>query len=315
MYLNPILNKEVKLGARTIKLPIMLMLYNAVLACVAIITLASFTSSFNYGYQNDYGSLVNLFSILGGLQCVLICFMVPILSGGAVAGERERQTLDIMLTTAVKPFSIIFGKLLSNLLLVFMLVFSSIPILSIAFIFGGMNWLNLLYFTLIIMAIAFLVGSVGVFCSTLVKKTTAAIVLTFLIGAAVVGGTFLILTLIYLILSNRAYDPVTNTQQTVDMGAKCLILLVNPILTFFEFIQKSMGGSGMAALLNQMFNVGQKTWVYQFADRYWLISSILIQLVIAFLFLFGASKLIDPIRKRESRKTKKQMKQIQPVKY
>ena len=52
-----------------------------------------------------YVSYVIIFNMLVG----------PVFSAGSVTGERERQTLDLLLTTLVTPGQILFGKLVSGL--------------------------------------------------------------------------------------------------------------------------------------------------------------------------------------------------------
>lgn len=298
MRVNPILNKEITIGARSVKLPIIVMLYNTFLACAALMSLSNFRSSYQISYNFDYGDLTSIFMILGWIQCFLVCFMVPILTGGAIAGERERQTLDIMLTTDIKSESIVTGKLLSSLLIVFLLIFSSIPILSVAFIFGGMDWLSIIYFTMIILYIAIFLGSIGIFCSCLFKKTTIAIVLTYIIGLILVLGTFYGLRVIYESLGMSQYDLLATTNQPYDMGGSVLLLLLNPGVTFYEFMQNTIGGSNVASFLYRNFGVGQKTWVYHFANSYWLITSIVLQLSISFILLKSAARMINPLKSK-----------------
>ena len=52
-----------------------------------------------------YISYVMLFNILVG----------PVFSAGSVTSERERQTLDLLLTTTITPWQILWGKLMSGL--------------------------------------------------------------------------------------------------------------------------------------------------------------------------------------------------------
>jgi ABC-type transport system involved in multi-copper enzyme maturation permease subunit len=50
--------------------------------------------------------------------CYVLMFNLlvgPVFSAGAVSGERERQTLDLLLVTTLRPGTILWGKLLSGL--------------------------------------------------------------------------------------------------------------------------------------------------------------------------------------------------------
>ena len=56
-------------------------------------------------YAPWYIAYVLLFNMLVG----------PVFSAGSVTSERERQTLDLLLTTLVTPWQMLWGKLLSGL--------------------------------------------------------------------------------------------------------------------------------------------------------------------------------------------------------
>src|SRR5205085_1967042 len=56
------------------------------------------------------------------VMLALICFIVPGLTAGAIAGERERQTLIPLQITLLSPRSIVFGKLLASLAFVVLLL-------------------------------------------------------------------------------------------------------------------------------------------------------------------------------------------------
>ncbi len=81
---------------------------------------------------------------------------------GSIAGERERQTLDMLLATKMKPWSIVLGKLESSLSSVLMLAVSSLPVLSIVFIFGGVGILELVGFV-VILGVSAILSAVWVF--------------------------------------------------------------------------------------------------------------------------------------------------------
>ena len=56
-------------------------------------------------YAPWYIAYVVIFNMLVG----------PVFSAGSVTGERERQTLDLLLTTTISPWQILWGKLLAGL--------------------------------------------------------------------------------------------------------------------------------------------------------------------------------------------------------
>lgn len=192
-HINPILKKELMVGSRSIKMSFAIMGVNAFLTLIVLLVIAvtNMTGVFS-GY--DYSSLIWLFPILGCVECGLLSLIVPILTSGSISGERERQTLDIMLTTPMSPFSIALGKLGSAMVNVMMYMVSSIPIMAIAFVLGGMSWWALLGLIVMLLYLGLYVGSVGIFCSSVVKKSIMATVLTIVIGIVIIVVTTIIFT-------------------------------------------------------------------------------------------------------------------------
>jgi len=64
---------------------------------------------------------------------------VTMLSAGFTADVNKR-TLGILLTTPITPLQVVFGKLLSRLLSMFLLFAVSVPILAALRVFGGVPW-------------------------------------------------------------------------------------------------------------------------------------------------------------------------------
>ena len=302
MQMNPILRNELKLHARTVRLPIILMIYNLVLSCVAVLLMASIQNQYQSGYPIQYDELMEIFTILGWIQCVLVCFMVPILTASAIAGEREKQTLDIMLTTSISPFSIILGKLVAAMCTVCILVLSSVPILSISFLFGGMSWKDMIAFLFVVIAIGVFVGSIGLFFSSLVKKTPVAIVLTFLVLGIVIIGTVAFFPIANAIYETITYDRIEGTMKSLEFGWASLLMIVNPVVLFLDFMEKSSGRIGVANYFNSWFGVASSSDIYTFAEHWWIVVSLLIQIGLALLFLMGAAFFINPLKGKKRKK-------------
>ena len=144
MKINPILKKELLLGSRSIKFPIALMFYSGIMAIVALAILAGSASGFSGSVE--FSALTMVFFVLAFMQLVLICIIIPILTAGSIAGERERQTLDLLLTAPVSSLTIVLGKLFSSMCNVILFVVSSLPAMAIAFIYGGIQWRFLFVF-------------------------------------------------------------------------------------------------------------------------------------------------------------------------
>ncbi|GAA3403859.1 ABC transporter permease [Paenibacillus hodogayensis] len=178
---NPVLEKEFRLRMRTIRSPLSLLAYLVVIGLLAF--------GYIYIIMHDRGgrgftpdNSRMLFYFLSGAQLVLVCFMAPGLTAGVISGEREKQTLNILLTTQQSSTTIILSKLFSALSFMFLIVFATLPVYSIVFLFGGISPAQLVavfgFYVLVMVAL----GSLGVLFSTLLKKTVVSLIVTYGVG-------------------------------------------------------------------------------------------------------------------------------------
>jgi ABC-2 type transport system permease protein len=131
------------------------------------------------------GIFVGLMMLLTLITAVLS----PASTAGAISGERERQTLDLLTVTPITSVAIVLGKLLSALAWVFLLIFASIPLTALVFAFGGVAPDDILrgYGVLLATAVGF--GSVGLFFSGLLQRTGAATGLTYVMTLLLTIGS------------------------------------------------------------------------------------------------------------------------------
>jgi ABC-type transport system involved in multi-copper enzyme maturation permease subunit len=132
-----------------------------------------------------------IFVALVMLETLLVVALAPAFTAGAISLEREKQTLDMLATTPISSLSIVVGKLFSALTYLFILIFASIPLTAIVFVFGGVAPDDVIRGYAVLLATALGLGSVGIFFSALIKRTQAATIITyFAVGAATLGAFF-----------------------------------------------------------------------------------------------------------------------------
>ena len=148
------------------------------------------------GGSAAYASALIGQEIFGGLLMLitlLVVFLAPSFTAGAISLEREKQTLDMLVTTPISSFAIVVGKLLSALTYVFILIAASIPVTAVVFMFGGVAPDDVVRGYIVLIATALGLGTFGLFCSTLVKRTQAATVITvFGVLAMTLGSVFIL---------------------------------------------------------------------------------------------------------------------------
>lgn len=175
---NPVLVKEVKLRFRSLKSFTGILFYLIAMSIFVfgfIFLTTSFTGS---GFFRPEESFF-LFGLLTYIQLGLILFITPGLTAGTISTEREKQTLNILLTTSQSSMQIILGKLSSSIAFLVLMLIAGLPIYSLVFLFGGISpgQLGLIFLFFFLTMIT--VGSIGVMFSTITRKTIVAMIATY----------------------------------------------------------------------------------------------------------------------------------------
>ncbi|RME48019.1 MAG: hypothetical protein D6791_04400 [Chloroflexi bacterium] len=136
-----------------------------------------------------------LFAGLAFLELLLVLFITPALTAGTISGERENLTYEMLVATPLKPRTILWGKLLSALSYVLLLIFAAVPLASLVFIFGGVAPMDALKALLMLAVTAVTFGVVGLFFSALTGRTARATVLSYSVLLLLsIGTLFLFVT-------------------------------------------------------------------------------------------------------------------------
>jgi ABC-2 type transport system permease protein len=147
----------------------------------------------SYATQATYASATVGRGIFVGLllaQTLMVAVLAPAATAGAISGEREHQTLDLLAVTPISSFAIVLGKLLSALAWVFVLVLASIPVTALVFVFGGVAPDDVVRGYAVLVATVLGLGSVGIFFSALTRRTGASTGLTFVTTIALTIGSY-----------------------------------------------------------------------------------------------------------------------------
>lgn len=293
--LNPIVKKDLQVTARSMRISWGLFAYEAVLTMAFLLALVIIQTESGYFYSSDvniYNSLVYLFPVVAVVQVCIVALIVPIITASSISGERERQTLDIMLTTCMSPFSIVAGKVTSAVIRILFFVVGSMPIMALSFVVGGMSWGNLLLFVLAVVLLSIFSGSIGILCSAFCRKSITAVIMSFAIYSLVYGFSFVPLVISLIMGKGNA-------------GESMLLLLFNPMVFFEEFFSLIMTGN---SLINAMSvtkkDVGLLSYYLMNSDMWVYVSAAAI-LALSVLFMAIAAWKVNPMNSRGGKKRKK----------
>jgi ABC-type transport system involved in multi-copper enzyme maturation permease subunit len=118
--------------------------------------------------------------------CYIVLFNIllgPVFSAGAITSERERQTLDLLLTTTLSPWTIVLGKMLAGFRVSTVLTLLMAWPLVLGIVLNFQQFYLVLPsvggFVILILLTCVSTTILGMFCSSVCRKTSHAIVLTY----------------------------------------------------------------------------------------------------------------------------------------
>jgi ABC-2 type transport system permease protein len=243
---NPVMIRELRGRMRGARAFVVISIYLALMSAFALLLYIVFGSINSLNASAATGQVGRvLFGGVVGIELLLIIFIAPSFTAGAVTGERERQTYDLVQTTLLSTPSFIIGKLESSLGYILLLLLAAIPLQSLAFLFGGISETELLLAFTILAVTAITFGTVGIYFSASQPRTLSASVRTYaMIGvwAFVIPlvGAF-ILNIIQSGLFGSATAVNAPAVETLLRYANLLLVSLNPFATAIQTQQLLVG--------------------------------------------------------------------------
>ncbi|MCA9215503.1 MAG: ABC transporter permease [Planctomycetales bacterium] len=176
VFENPVLQRELLVNLRMKRGIVLLLLYQVILAAVVYFAWPNETRLAANSVRAQ--GMVNMF-FLG--QYILASLMAPSFAASSITGEKERKTYEMLLASPLRPSAITFGKLVSSLAPLALLMIGSLPIVMLCLPLGGVSFHEVLaaYLGLILSIISF--GMISITCSSYFRRTSASLVASYLI--------------------------------------------------------------------------------------------------------------------------------------
>ena len=204
---NPVAVKELRGRMRGRRAFVILTIYLLIMSGFILLIFAGFAASGPTGPDlRQLGKYV--FAVVVAVQIFLVLIIGPSLTAGAISGEKERKTYDLLRTTLLSSRAIVAGKLLSALSYVFLLVIASIPIQSIAFLLGGISPSEVVISQAVILSCAIAYALIGLYMSTVARNTLAASVATYAIVIFLTAGLPVLAGGIFILTESIRYGPL-----------------------------------------------------------------------------------------------------------
>ncbi|OVE80827.1 hypothetical protein BVY04_04810, partial [bacterium M21] len=168
--------------------------------------------------RTDLGQ--GLFAALIWFEMIAVLLLTPILTAGCIAGERQANTLSLLLLTPLFHRNIIMDKALSRIFDIGYLFLLSLPFMFLSVMLGGVEWMQAAVAMPFIIGTIFIAGAAGILFSTIRDTYLSALISTY-IYLFVVGLSLLILSLIFARVFNfnnlaMVVNPVLGLEATVS---------------------------------------------------------------------------------------------------
>ncbi|MBR1674715.1 MAG: ABC transporter permease subunit [Eubacterium sp.] len=275
MQVNPITIREIKITARGKRYFIEILVFEVILMLTFIISLNSIFGKGNVN-SSDYNMFGKLFPLVGLAELLIMSFVIPVMTGASISGEKERQTFDIMLTTSIKPSQIVWGKLMSVIVRIMMFAIAGVPIMAVSFVSGSVSWGILFLYLLMVTIYAFFLASIGIYASSVCRKSMSAIIFSFVLVFFMIVGTLLLAFVEYVVFDKLMISSI--------------FLLLNPVMYFGVLFSISAGDGNTFKLLKTIENMEVNS------DHRWIIAASIIFVVFTIFFIVLSARRIDPLK-------------------
>ena len=279
MTTNPVYRREITVSARSIRLPLIIAAVNFITAAVAITGMWRAVENAAGSAGIDITVFPVLFRYLAIVEFLLMLFIMPALTAGSISGEKERGTLDLMLTTRLTPAGIVAGKMMSALSGMFIVILSGLPIMMLAFIYGGASAGDVVLLAVCLLASAFLSAAAGVFASAAFRKTAAAAAVAYGIVFGLTVGT-----------AALAYFRYRYAGPARGLG---ILLAVNPFSAFFTVIGRMTGIRDTMSVIRIFTGISGP-----YGETLWTAAGIGLQIVLGIGLCLWSVSMIRPAKGR-----------------
>jgi ABC-type transport system involved in multi-copper enzyme maturation permease subunit len=283
---NPLIVKDGVSRMRTWRAPLVLTLYLGLLGVFGYAIFILYVLFMTSGGQVGAAQVgATVFTSLAFIQISLISLFAPALAAGAISGERERQTLDVLLVSRVSALGIVWGKLVASVAFMLLLILAALPLFAAVFLFGGIDAEQFLVTQLLTVTTAVSLGATSLFLSAVFRRTLPSTVASYGAAFASLVGTLVVGWLFTLVIWQREG---TLGQTVSDVHP---FVFANPLYSLFVVLTNANGapmGLGKAIALFFLAvpsgDAGPQLEPWQ--------ATVLVQLAVIGLSVFGAVRLV-----------------------
>ena len=184
MITNPIYKRDLKLSNKNIRIALAVGIFNLSILMFALSNIYRYVSDATLNANIKYNGFLTMI-----LLCIDFTFILLILPGFTALGisvERESQSLYLLMATKLKPKDLVLGKLFYAIHTVCLFIITTLPIKLISLIYMTVSIDKFITLTASYAVSMLYVASIGIFISSICKKSNIAIEVVYVVLIALV---------------------------------------------------------------------------------------------------------------------------------
>lgn len=184
-------------------------------------------------------------------QLCVMALISPLLSATMITTEREAKTLDLLICSGLSRAQLVLGKWLATIFFQLVIAFCLLPIISLVFQLGGVDFAEYLFAAALIAITVLTYGMIGLAFSARRRKSNSALLNTLVV---ILSLAFLLPVFMLFFSSGligQGYDP-SNPASTPGVF-DFVFWSTSPVLTWVQHLV-ALESAGRAAGRTVMFN-------------------------------------------------------------
>lgn len=179
MLIGPVFTRETSIAPRRTRTYVARAAYVLVLLVLALTAWLVLTGTQivrNLGDFARFGTI--LFHLLAPLQLAVSLFLASMAAASAVAQEKDRRTMVLLLLTNMTNSELVLGKLLASLLGIVTMLLASLPLFMLLVLLGGVSFSQVGRVFCVTLSTVLLAGSLGSTIALWREKTFQSLAMT-----------------------------------------------------------------------------------------------------------------------------------------
>ena len=188
----PLLTKELIEQASRKRTYVIRTFYALIVSLVGFSAYSSVMSNADGSFFRTLGEGRVLFTGTLYVQFFVIYVIMPALMCSAITGEKERNSLSLLMLTRLGPTTILLEKFMGRMIPMVMSMVLLLPITAMAYSLGGVTTNDMVLGVILLLVATFQVGSLAILCSAYARTTVGSFVSCYLLGVPYLFGPILV---------------------------------------------------------------------------------------------------------------------------